>query len=61
MDDIKEIVIVWENRVVFKMVKKEDWVIVVTETIKKPKKKPSAAYRRLKRLHARSRAMVARR
>ena len=39
MDDIKEIVIVWENRVVFKMVKKEDWVIVVNETIKKPKKK----------------------
>ena len=58
MDDIQEIVLMWENRVVFKMVKRHDWVIVVNQALKK--KKPSGAYRRLKRLHARSRATGAR-
>ena len=61
MDDIKEIIIQWKGRVVFKMVKREDWVVVVNKSLAKPKKKASAAYRRLKRLHARSRARGARR
>lgn len=57
MDDIKEIVLQWKGRVVFKMVKKEDWVIVVNKPLKR--KKPSAAFRRLKGGYARSRAMGA--
>lgn len=61
MEDIQEIVIHWENRVVFKMVKKSEWVVVVNQVLKRPKKKPSKAYMRLKRMHARSRAMGARR
>ena len=57
--DVKEIIVQWKGRVVFKMVKKEDWVIVVNKSLKP--KKASASFRRLKRSHARSRARGARR
>lgn len=56
-----EVILMWKGRVVFHMVKKKDWVVVKDEALSRPKKKPSAAYRRLRRLHLRSRAMVARR
>lgn len=55
---MEKIEVIWKGRVVFKMIKKKDWVIVVNETVKKPKKKPSAAYKRLRRMHFRSRAMA---
>ena len=58
MDDIRKIEVIWNGRVVFKMIKNKEWVIVVNETIKKPKKKVSAAYKRLRRMHSRSRAMA---
>ncbi len=55
MEDIKQIIVQWRGRVVFKMVKKKDWVVTINESLRKTKKKPSLAYRRLKRMHARSR------
>lgn len=61
MADVEEINIYWKDRLVFRMVKKDTWKIVVDHLLSRPKKKPSAAYKRLRRLHIRSRAMVARR
>ena len=55
MKEIKEIKVFWKKRLVLRMIHK-DMVFVTVLNRPLQKKKPSAAFRRLKNLHSRSRA-----